>query len=158
MGGKSQIKNSNFNFINTSFDLEQFWNLENYGTLPKTHPNLLNKRSKKSGKYFRKHLRVCQKKISSRFVVEKDNPVFPCNRNLALRRLENLEKKFSKDQLSAKKYSETINSYISKGYAIKAHNVITFPITYFTKESLTNINQINQDLFLMPVPNIKVTV
>ena len=41
MGGKSQNKNINFNFINTFFDLEKFWNLENYETLPKTHPNLL---------------------------------------------------------------------------------------------------------------------
>ena len=41
------------------------------------------------------------------------------NRNLALKRLENLEKKFSKDQLLAKRYSETINSYISKGYVTK---------------------------------------
>ena len=50
---------------------------------------------------------------------KKDNPVLPYNRNLALKRLENLEKKFSKDQLLAKRYSETISSYISKGYAIK---------------------------------------
>ena len=28
---------------------------------------------------------------------KKDNPVLPYNRNLALKRLENLEKKFSKD-------------------------------------------------------------
>ena len=41
MGGKSQNKNINFNFINTFFDLEKLWNLENYETLPKTHPNLL---------------------------------------------------------------------------------------------------------------------
>ena len=50
---------------------------------------------------------------------KKDNPVLPYNRNLALKRLENLEKKFSKDQLLAKRYSETISSYISKGYATK---------------------------------------
>ena len=44
MGGKGQSKNLNSNFINTSFDLEQFCTLENYGTLPKTHPNHFNKR------------------------------------------------------------------------------------------------------------------
>ena len=53
---------------------------------------------------------------------KKDNPVLPYNRNLALKRLENLEKKFSKDQLLVKRYSETINSYISKGYATKIKN------------------------------------
>ena len=48
MGGKGQSKNLNSNFINTSFDLEQFWNLENYGTLPKIHPNLLTKDGKRA--------------------------------------------------------------------------------------------------------------
>ena len=48
MGGKGQSKNLNSNFINTSFDLEQFWNLENYGTLPKIHPNLLPKDGKRA--------------------------------------------------------------------------------------------------------------
>ena len=50
---------------------------------------------------------------------KKDNPILPCKRNLALRRLENLENFFSKDQLLAKKYSETISNYISKGNATK---------------------------------------
>ena len=39
MGGKDQSKCLNFNFINASFDLEQFWNLQGSWTLPKTHPN-----------------------------------------------------------------------------------------------------------------------
>ena len=54
---------------------------------------------------------------------KKDNSVLPYNRNLALRRSENLEKKFSKDQMLAKRYSETINSYISKGYATKIESI-----------------------------------
>ena len=48
MGGKDQRKYLNFNFINTSFDLEQFWNLESFGTLPKIHPNRLTKDDKKA--------------------------------------------------------------------------------------------------------------
>ena len=48
-----------------------------------------------------------------------DNLVLPYNKNLTLRRLENLEKEFVKDQLLGRKYSETINRYISKDYATK---------------------------------------
>ena len=44
-----------------------------------------------------------------------DKPVLPYKRNLALRRIENLEKKFSKNQLLSRKYSETKKRYISKG-------------------------------------------
>ena len=50
---------------------------------------------------------------------KKDNLVLPCNRNLASKILENLENTFSKDQLLVKRYFETINSFISKGYATK---------------------------------------
>ena len=70
-----------------------------------------------------------------------------------------------KDQLLAKKYSETINKYISKGYATnikapEAHNniIILLSITNLKTESLTNLNQINEELFLMAVLKVKVTV
>ena len=49
----------------------------------------------------------------------KCNPVLAYKRNLALRKIENLENKFSKNQLLSRKYSETIKSYISKGYETK---------------------------------------
>ena len=77
---------------------------------------------------------------------KKDNPVLPYNRNVALKRVENLEKKFSKDQLLAKRYSETVISakvMRPKSKTSNDHNVITLPFTYFTTESLININQIN---------------
>ena len=47
MGRKEQSKYLNFNFINAYSDLEQFWNLESFRTLPKTHPNRLPKDEKK---------------------------------------------------------------------------------------------------------------
>ena len=119
MGGKGQSKNLNFSFINTSFDLEQFWNLENYGTLPKTHPNLLTKNQKRAVKILENTYEFIKGKYQVALLWKKDNLVLPYNRNLALKRLENLENKFSKDQLLAKRYSETINSYISKGYPTK---------------------------------------
>ena len=46
MGRKDQSKYLNFNFINAYSDLEQFWNLESFRTLPKTHPNRLPKDEK----------------------------------------------------------------------------------------------------------------
>ena len=119
MGGKGQSKNLNYNFINTCFDLEQFWNLENYGTLPKTHPNLLTKDEKRAVNILENTCEFIKGKYQVGLLCTKDNLVLPYNRNLALKRLENLEKKFSKDQLLAKRYCETINSYISKGYATK---------------------------------------
>ena len=79
-----------------------------------------------------------------------DKPVLSYNKNLTLRRLESLKKKFAMDQLLAKKYSETINKYINKGYTTmikttqSSHNVIIIlPITHLKTESLTNSNQTN---------------
>ena len=105
MGGKDQGKYLNSNFINTSFDLEQFWNLENYGTLPKTHPNLLTKDKKRAVNILENTCDFIKGKYQVGLLLKKDDLVLPCNRNLALKRLENLEKKFSKNQLFAKRYS-----------------------------------------------------
>ena len=106
MGGKDQSKNSSSNFINTSFDLEEFWNLENYGALPKTCPNLLTKDEKRAVNILQSTCEFTKGKYQVGLLWKKDNLVVPYNRNLAIRRLDNLEKKFSKDQLLAKRYSE----------------------------------------------------
>ena len=86
---------------------------------------------------------------------KKDNSDLSYNRNFALKRLQNLEKKFSKDQILAKKYSETINSYITKSYVIKIKSTKGSQCNNITNY---NTKQINSELFLMPEPNIKVTV
>ena len=117
--------------------------------MPKAHPNLLTKDEKRAVNILENICDFIKGKYQVGLLWKKDKPVLPYNRNLASKRLENLKKKLSKDQLLAKRYSETINTYISKGYAPKkskapkAHNVIKLPITYLITESLTNINQIN---------------
>ena len=77
-----------------------------------------------------------------------DKPVLPYKRNLALRRIENLEKKFSKNQLLSRKYSETKKGILAKVMRPKSRrpkdqNATRLPITYLISKSLTNINQIN---------------
>ena len=119
MGGKGQGKNLNSYFNITSFDLEQLWNIENYGTLPKTHPNLLTKDEKRVVNILENTSKFIKGKYQVSLLWKKYNPVPSYNTNLSLRRLKNLEKKISKDQLLAKSYSKKINSYISKGYATK---------------------------------------
>ena len=119
MGGKDQGKNLNSYFNITSFDLEQPWNIENYGTLPKIHPNLLTKDEKRVVNILENTCKFIKSKYQVGLLWKKYNPVLSYNTNLSLRRLKNLEKKISKDQLLAKRYSEKINSYISKGYATK---------------------------------------
>ena len=70
MGGKKQSKNINSNLINTSFDLKQFSNLENYGILI----ILENTCEFTKGKY------------QVGLLWKKDNPVLSYNTNLALKR------------------------------------------------------------------------
>ena len=56
MGGKNKTNQLNSNNINidTSFDLEQFWNLENYGTVKKNDPVLLTKDEKRKYNSFKR--------------------------------------------------------------------------------------------------------
>ena len=116
------------------------------GTLAKTYPNLLTKGEKRAVNILENTCEFIKDKYQVGLLWKKDNPVLPYNRNVALKRVENLEKKFSKDQLLAKRYSETVISakvMRPKSKTSNAHNVITLPFTYFTTESLININQIN---------------
>ena len=48
-----------------------------------------------------------------------DNPKLPMNRELAETRLASLEKRLERNPLLEKRCKETINQYISKGYARK---------------------------------------
>ena len=73
MGRKGQSKNLNSNFINTSFDLEQFWNLENYGILPKTHPNLLTKDGKRAVNILENTCKFIKGKYQVGLLWKKDN-------------------------------------------------------------------------------------
>ena len=87
--------------------------------MPKTHPNLLTKDEKRAVNILENICDFIKGKYQVGLLWKKDKPVLPYNRNLASKRLENFKKKLSKDQLLAKRYSETINTYISKGYAPK---------------------------------------
>ena len=83
------------------------------------HPNLLTKDEKKAVNILENTCEFVKGKYYVSVFWKKDNSDLTYNRNLALRRLENLEKKFSKDRILAKKYSKTIKSYITKGYVTK---------------------------------------
>ena len=48
MGGKNKSSQLNSNNINTSFNIEQFWKLESYGTVRKNDPVLLTKDEKRA--------------------------------------------------------------------------------------------------------------
>ena len=136
-----------FDFNFDYFDLQGFWNLESYGTLPKIVCYLLTKDEKGVANILENTCELIKTKDQVGLMWKKDNPVLQYNRNLAITRFENLGNKFSKDQLLVKRCPKTI-SFISKGYAtkieaLKVQNVITLPTIYLTMDSLTNINQIN---------------
>ena len=48
MGGKNSSLSLTSNSINTSFGLESFWSLENYGTVRKNDPIMLTKKEKRA--------------------------------------------------------------------------------------------------------------
>ena len=77
-----------------------------------------------------------------------DNIALPNNKPLALSRLYNLEKKFSKDQHIKQRYTETMTDYIARGYArqlskneVKSTSLKT---NYLPHHVVTNINKPNR--------------
>lgn len=69
MGRKDQ------SFINASVDLEQFWSLESFGTLPKTHPNRLTKDKKKTVNIIENTGEFVKGKYKVGLLCKDDNPI-----------------------------------------------------------------------------------
>ena len=154
MGGKSSYQakiNSNFlNIDSCTLEnfVEQFWQIESYGTVNKNDPSLLPRNEKKALQI----LESTVEKVDNHYSVGllwKENPsLLPNNRNLALSRLTSLEKKFKNNPEFGEKYKATINDYISKGHASKIPldetENDTFVKNYIPHHGVTNVNKPNK--------------
>ena len=119
MGGKNKSSQLNSNNINTSFNIEQFWKLESYGTVRKNDPVLLTKDEKRAVSILEKTIVLKDGHYEVGLLWKNDRPSLPYNRQLAVQRFNNLEKKLYRNPKLAQKYRDTINEYINRGYTRK---------------------------------------
>ena len=95
--------------------LRRFWEIENYGT--STEFLVLTAEEKTALHKLEKSIKHVNGRYQVAISWKDDGPLLPDNYDMALRRLENTEKKRSrKDPKIGKAYTDNIHQYLEKGY------------------------------------------
>ena len=95
-------------------NLEQFWNIENYGILSKNNRKILTRDETHAMIILETTAALKNKQYEIGLLWKSDNPKLPVSRELAENRLVFLEKRIERYPALEKKYKETINQYILK--------------------------------------------
>ena len=123
MAGKRQLVNrSQCNYLfegNISRNLEKFWQIDLYRTLPEFYPDNLPPEKKKALHILESTTVIKDNKFEVGLLRKKENIMLPDNRELSEKRPYSLEKKFTKNPHFKQLYEQQINDYIEKGYAKK---------------------------------------
>ena len=112
MGKKKSSLDLTSSSINTSFGLESFWSLENYETVIKNDPIILTKEEKRAVSILKDTTVLKNGHYEIGLLWKEDKPNLPYNRQLAVQRLQNLERKLVRNPVLAEKYKNTIQEYL----------------------------------------------
>ena len=82
MGGKTNRNQVNLNFLETNISLEEFWKIENYGTLNKFHPALMTKDEKRAHERLEKTTKLINRHYEVGLLWKTDSPKLPYKENL----------------------------------------------------------------------------
>ena len=115
IGGKPQLVNrSQCNYLskdNISQNLEKFWQIDTYGTFPKSNPDIFPPEQKGALHILESAAVIKDIKFEVGLLWKKDNIILPYNRELAEKQLYSLKKKFTKNRHFKHLYEQQINDY-----------------------------------------------
>ena len=94
--------------------LRRFWEIENYGTSTEFH--VLTAEEKTALDKLEKSIKHVNGRYQVAIPWKDDEPLLPDNYDMALRRLENTEKRLLKNPNIGKAYTDNIHQYLKKGY------------------------------------------
>ena len=133
---------------NISENLEKFWQIDTYGTLPKFNPDIFPLEQKTALHTLESTTVIKDNEFDVGLLWKKDNIILPYSQDLAEKRLYSLEKKFTKNQNFKELYEQQISEYIEKGYAENLSEnelPITSPLTnYVQHHGVLNVNKPNK--------------
>ena len=141
MGGKTSSLSLTSNSINTSFGLETFWSLENYGTVRKNDLIMLTKEEKRVVSILEDITALKAGQYEIGLLWKEAKPNLPYNRQLAVQGLQNLERKLVRNPVLTEKYKNTIQEYLDRVYAQK-----------LTTDQATNCNGITNYILIIVSP------
>jgi len=113
--GADSIPRQTLHVQTPEFDIKKFWEMEEPPTLPGSE--VIDKRCEAF------YIRTTHRNDSGRYVValpfKSDPPIFKGTRQLAVNRLQSLEKRISKNPLLLSAYQEFMNDYLQQGHMEK---------------------------------------
>ena len=98
---------------------EQFWSVESYKTKKSYDKENMTKEEKKAIKNLKTTTTKRGNLYKDGLLWKENNPILNYNKGMAVDRFHLTERKLTKNNELAIKYKNTINEYISKGYARK---------------------------------------
>ena len=119
MGDNKRLNTSVSSNLTQTFNIKRFWKIENYGTVPKHNDRIMTKDKKELLIFCRTlfHLQKESMKLGSHGGADKVN--LPNNRQLAVQKLQSLEKRLARNKDLKTKYHKTVKQYIDNNHATK---------------------------------------
>ena len=106
-------------FHDLNENVEKFWKVESYSTLPINERKLLPKDEQRAYDILETTTQNINNRSEFGMLWKSENSSLQNNRSLAVARLLHLEKKFKKDPVFAESCKTIINDYITQGHASK---------------------------------------
>ena len=119
MGGNKRLNTSVISNLTQTFNVECFWEAENYGIVPKQDDRVMTKDEKRAPNILQNTISFKEGKCESRLLWKDDRVNLPNNRQLAVQRLQSLVKRLAKNQDLKTKYHKTIKQYIDSNHTTK---------------------------------------
>ena len=119
MGSNKRFNTSVNSNLTQTFNVERFWEIENYGTVPKQDDCIMTKDEKRIFNIFQNTISFKEGKYETGLLWKDDRVNLPNNRQLAVQRLLSLEKRLAKNEDLKTKYHKTVKQYIDNNHATK---------------------------------------
>ena len=102
-----------------TFNVERFGEIENYGTVPKQDDGIMTKDEKRALNILQDTISFKEGKYETRLLWKEDIVNLPNNRQLAVQRLQSLEKRLARNEDLKTIYHKTVKQYIDNNHATK---------------------------------------
>ena len=110
VGGNKRLNTSVNSNLTQTFNVERFWETENYETVPKHDDCIMTKDEKRAINILQNTISFKEGKYKTELLRRRDRVNLPSNRQLAIQRLQSLEKVLARNDDLKTKYHKTVKN------------------------------------------------
>ena len=110
MSGNKRLNTSVNSNLTQTFNVERFWEIENYETVPKHDDCIMTKDEKRTVNILQNTISFKEGKYETELLKRKDRVNLLSNRQLAVQRLQSLEKMLARNDDLKTKYHKSVKN------------------------------------------------